>query len=135
MSPEPTFEDVANPTPEEMTAWAYAPEAQPPVSQDWDIIATRPAFGSLFLTLAADRQCPHRRFFLGCLYLLAGDAVRTRFQTMPEVSLRALTDEAMSAGEAWVSTWAARTRGMVRTPESFDYEDWCDPRGLASTPT
>ncbi|MFI8347660.1 hypothetical protein [Streptomyces sp. NPDC085596] len=86
MSRELTFEDVVNPTPEEMTAWAYAPEAQPPVSQDWDIIATRPAFGSLFLTLTADRKCPHRRFFLCCLYLLAGDAVRTRFQTMPEAS-------------------------------------------------
>ncbi|MFF4703599.1 hypothetical protein ACWC4D_40230 [Streptomyces sp. NPDC001288] len=134
MSPEPTFGDVANPTPEEMTAWAYAPEAQPPVSQDWDILATRPAFGSLFLTLVADKQCPHRHFFLGCLYLLTGDAVRTRFHTMPEVDLRALTDEAMSIGEAWVSTWAARTRALARSPESFDYEEWCDASGLAGTP-
>lgn len=118
-----------------MTAWAYAPEAQPPFSQDWDIIATRPDFGFLFLTLAADRQCPHRRFFLGCLYLLAGDAVRTCFQTMSEEDLSALTDKAMSIGEAWVSTWGARTQTLVRTPESFDYQDWCDPRGLASTPT
>ena len=54
---------------------------------------------------------------------------------MPEVGLRALTDEAMSIGEAWVSSWAARTRALVRTPDSFDYEDWCDPGGLASTPT
>ncbi|MER5204689.1 hypothetical protein [Streptomyces sp. NPDC002825] len=135
MSPEPAFEDVANPTPEEMTAWAYAPGAQSPVSQDWDLLATRPAFGSLFVTLAADGQCPHRQFFLGCLYLLAGDAVRTRFRTMPEAGLRALTDEATSTGEAWVSTWAARTRALCRTPESFDYEDWCESRGLASTPT
>ncbi|MFQ3555875.1 hypothetical protein QZN11_03545 [Streptomyces gramineus] len=134
MSPEPTFEDVADPTPEEMTAWAYAPEAQPPVSQDWDILATRPDFGSLFLALVADRQCPHRHFFLGCLYLLTGDAVRTRFHTMPEVDLNALADEAMSIGEAWVSTWAARTRALVRSPESFDYEEWCDAGGLASTP-
>jgi hypothetical protein len=126
---------MANPTPEEMTAWAYAPDAQPPVSQDWDLIATRPAFGSLFLTLAADRQCTHRRFFLGCLYLLVGDAVRTRFRTMPEGSLIELTGDAISTGEAWVSTWAARTRALLRTPESFDYEDRCDPRGLAGTPT
>ena len=67
--------------------------------------------------------------------LLAGNAVRTRLRTMPEVSLRALTDEATSAGEAWVSTWAARTRALVRTPEPLDFEDWCDSRGLASTPT
>jgi hypothetical protein len=87
------------------------------------------------VTLAADGQCPHRQFFLGCLYLLAGDAVRTRFRTMPEASLRALTDEATSTGEAWLSTWATRTRALVRTPESFDYEDWCDSHGLASTPT
>ncbi|MFG2903290.1 hypothetical protein ACGFZH_40200 [Streptomyces zaomyceticus] len=135
MSPKPTFEDVANPTPAEMAAWAYAPEAQPPVAQDWDIIATRPAFGSLFLTFAADRRCPQRRFFLSCLYLLAGDAVRTRFWTMPEAVLSALTDEAMSVGEAWVGTWGARTRALLRSPESFEYEDWCDPSGLASTPT
>ncbi|CAK7286820.1 hypothetical protein [Streptomyces misionensis] len=118
-----------------MTAWAYAHEAQPPVPQDWDIIATRPAFGSLFVALAADRKCPHRGFFLGCLYLLAGDAVRTRFQTMPKVGLSALADEATSTGEVWVSTWAVRTRALVRSPESFEYEVWCDPRGLASTPT
>lgn len=135
VSREPAFEDGTNPTFEEMRAWAYAPEAQPPVSQDWDVIATRPEFGSLFVTLAADRQCPQRRFFLGCLYLLAGDAVRTRFRTMPEKSLMELTGEAMSTGEAWVSTWAARTRALLRTPESFDYKDWCDPRGLARTPT
>ncbi|MEU8945323.1 hypothetical protein [Streptomyces sp. NPDC048489] len=134
MSPEPTFEDVAHPKPKEMTAWAYSPEAQSPVSQDWDIIATRPAFGSLFLAFAADGQCPHRHFFLGCLYLLAGDAVRTRFQTMSEASLSGLTDEAMSTGEPWVRTWATRTRALLRDPEAFDYDAWCDPRGLASTP-
>lgn len=81
-----------------------APRSGTP-EQDWDIIATPLDFGFLFLTLAADRQCPHRRFFLGCLYLLVGDTVRTRFQTMPEVDLSALTDEAMSIGEAWVSAW------------------------------
>ncbi|MFI5821329.1 hypothetical protein ACIA8I_19835 [Streptomyces rishiriensis] len=135
MNQEPTFEDGADPTPEEMTAWAYTPEAQPPFAQDWDIIATRPAFGSLFLTLAADSKCPQRRFFLGCLYLLAGDAVRTRFRTMPEGSLIELTSEAMSTGEAWVCTWAGRTQALLRTPESFSYEDWCAPQGLASRPT
>ncbi|MEU0431650.1 hypothetical protein [Streptomyces sp. NPDC006290] len=134
MSPEPSFDDVYNPTLEEMTAWAYAPDAQDPVSQDWDLVATRPAFGSLFLTLAADRQCPQRRFFLGCLYLLAGDAVRTRFRIMPEESLIELTGEAILIGEVRVSTWAARTRTLVGAPESFVYEDWCDPRGLASAP-
>lgn len=51
------------------------------------------------------------------------------------VSLRALTDGATPTGGAWIGSWAARTRALVRTPESFGYEDWCDSRGLASTPT
>ncbi len=51
------------------------------------------------------------------------------------VSLRALTDGATPTGGAWIGSWAARTRALVRTPESFGYEDWCDSRGLGGTPT
>jgi hypothetical protein len=86
------------------------------------------------VTFVADRKCPNRHFFLGCLYLLAGDAVRTGFRTMSKESLIALTGEAVSAREAWVSTWAARTRALVRSPGTFDYGDWCEPGGLARRP-
>jgi hypothetical protein len=54
---------------------------------------------------------------------------------MSEESLIELTNEATSAREAWVRTWAARTRALARQPASFAYEDWCDPRGLARKPT
>jgi hypothetical protein len=117
-----------------MTAWAYAADAVAPVSQDWDIIATSPDLASLFLALAADRKCPQRRFFLGCLYLLAGDAVRTGFRTLPQQRLTELTTEAETIGEAWVRTWARRTRALIATPASFSYDAWCDSRGLARTP-
>lgn len=134
MSLEPTFDDVTNPTPQEMTTWAYLPDADDPISQDWDVIATRPALASLFLALAADRECPKRGFFLGCLYLLAGDTVRTGFRTMPEADLLTLTNEASRTGETGVVTWAEHTRALVNAPESFGYAAWCTPEGRPGTP-
>ncbi|AUG75857.1 hypothetical protein CFP65_0936 [Kitasatospora sp. MMS16-BH015] len=135
MTKPPTFADPANPTPEELTTWAYTRNAPAPFDQDWDIILTRPAFGPLFLSLAADRKCPNRRFFLGCLYLLAGTAVRSHFRTMPEAALTALTHQATSPANPWTTTWATRTRALLRSPESFTYTAWCTPQGLAARPT
>ncbi|MGC0423626.1 hypothetical protein [Embleya sp. AB8] len=134
MSHEPAFEDVANPTEAEMRSWAYDTSSADPINQDWDIVAARRSLGSLFLRLVSDGCCPKRRFFLGCLYLPAGDAVRTAYRAQPQDHLLGLVREAEGLEEPWVRTWAQRTAMLVREPASFGYEAWCDPAGPASTP-
>jgi hypothetical protein len=66
--------DPWNPTDDEIIHWAY--DAESLHEQDWDLAITEISRASLFMRLAADASCPTRQFFLQCLYLLVGDAVR-----------------------------------------------------------
>ncbi len=73
------FADAVNPTDEEIERWAYIADADypPEMSQDWDLCVTEPGRADLLERLASDPGCPNRKFFLSCLYLLVGDAVRS----------------------------------------------------------
>ncbi|GII33876.1 hypothetical protein [Planotetraspora mira] len=132
MSAEPAFEDRANPTAAEIRRWAFSADAEHPM-QDWDLMVATPDLAPHLLILVADRKCPQRTFLLGCLYLLAGDAVRTQYRTLAKDRLAKLTREADELGDSWTRTWARRTRALVEKPATFDYDAWCG-RGLARVP-
>jgi len=73
------------------------------------------------------------RFFLRCLYLVSGDAVRSTFNTTDRRRLEQLVSQALGSSDPWVVTWARRTQTLVADPETFDYTAWCDG-GLAADP-
>ncbi|MFE0025827.1 hypothetical protein [Amycolatopsis sp. NPDC059021] len=131
METEPHFEDVVNPTAAEITAWACTPGAEEPM-QDWDLVLSHTDKG-LLLELAADPSCPQRETMLSCLYIYAGDAVRTQYRAHPEHELLTMLDQAAGYAEPWTRTWATRTRALMAAPETFDYDAWCG-EGLARSP-
>ncbi len=129
------FANPVDPTPAELRAWAYHPEAvqlqsMPP---DWDLlVAGDRLIGTLF-EVALDPACPARRFALHCLYIYAADGIRTSFRAHPKRRLRKFVEMAEADGDDFVSTWAHNTRMLLARPELFDYHDWCEG-GLVRNP-
>jgi hypothetical protein len=123
------FKDPYNPTEEEITSWAFDPEGLQPV-QDWDLMVTRIVNGSLLLKLAGDTSCPQAHFFLRCLYLLVGDAVRSKWNTAKKSDVLKLLNSGARHSDPKVQRWAMLALDLTRHPEKFNYPDWCDG-GLA----
>jgi hypothetical protein len=98
--------------------------------QDWDLAVADIRHGRLLLDLASDRQCPQRDFFLSCLYLLVGDAVRSQGRSTDFASLEGLLREAEARNEPCLGLWAKHARHVLANPGEFDYRQWCDG-GLA----
>jgi hypothetical protein len=121
------FEDALNPTEEELRKWAYTDGAKYPdeMPQDWDLCVAEFSRGLLLLRLASDVDCPKRKFFLSCLYLLVGECVRTSAGSA-HVSdcARFLSRVEMPLPED-VAQWLSRSRELLRSPEQFNYNKWC----------
>lgn len=127
------FQDPVNPTVEEFVAWAYDAVAGVPVTQDWDLLIADDELAPALLRLAGDPVCPKRTFALHCLYIYAGDSVRTGFRAHSKRKLGRLLEQADANGDAWVALWAYNTRQLIAKPKLFDYAEWCDG-GLARRP-
>ena len=117
--------DAWNATPEELRSWAYDAGAMWP-TEDWELAVTRDDMSTLILQFATDLACPSRNFFLRCLYLLVGDAVRSNVVAhQREVVLNLL---ARVSGDCPpdVTRWAERSRALVSGPsDAVDYDLWC----------
>jgi hypothetical protein len=122
------FKDVANPTPTELTAWAFSdPKTW---MQDWHIIVTRPGLADTLVVLAANPRCPEQEFFLTCLYLLVGDAVWSRYHTSTAEEIDSLLLRTRGNPNVWIETWVERSTRLIENPSTFDSDDWCHS-GLA----
>jgi len=118
--------DEWNATLEELRAWAYEPGAMWP-TEDWDLAVTRDDRSTLILQFATDAACPSRNFFLGCLYLLVGDAVRSNFVAHQREVVRDLLARVPADCPADVALWAERANVLVSGPaDAVDYDLWCD---------
>lgn len=125
--PRGFFEDAVNPTDEEIVRWAYIKGAHypPEMEQDWDLCVTSPMRADLLVRLASDDQCPNRVFFLSCLYLLVGDAVRTKGQTWPLKEVSAWITRTPVNGPKDIALFFQRSADLLDHPETFDYNKWC----------
>jgi len=123
--------DGVNPTDEEIRRWAYSGALEP--MQDWDLIIGFAWHAETLIDLVGDSGCPSRRYLLGALALLVGDAVRTGYHTTSREELQRLLAIADSREDQWLSAWAARSRRLMESPSAFDYAAWCGG-GLALTP-
>jgi hypothetical protein len=108
----------------EILAWASSPDPMFPC-EDWDIIVTGDWTADLILELASNDGHPKQDTFLQCLYLLAGDAVRSRYGACSREQLTGLVERARTSGSAWAERWAADTHELMLHPETFEYWDWC----------
>ena len=128
------FANPIEPSPAELTAWAYDPTAgAPQVNRQWDLLLADDRLAETLLGLAADQLCPKRTFALHCLYLYSADAVRTRFKAHPQKLVRRLLEAAEALDDAWVRLWAANTKALIADPNLFDYAEWCQG-GLVRRP-
>jgi hypothetical protein len=118
--------DEWNPTPEELCAWAYQADAMWP-TEDWDLAVADDDRSTLVLRLATDVACPSRNFFLRCLYLLVGDAVRSGFVAHRRESVLGLLAQVPADCPPDVTRWANRSRELMAGPSSrVDYVLWCE---------
>jgi hypothetical protein len=122
----PTLSNPIDPTPEDLRLWAYTPDAQYPdeMSQDWDLCVISFERAPLMIEFASDDNCPNRRFFLACLYTMAGDCVRNEAGRRNIPQLRAVLGSLPEKPNRLVDLWAQRTRNLLDHPESYDYDSW-----------
>jgi hypothetical protein len=121
-----SFADPWNPTVEELRAWAYKDDAMWP-GEDWDLAVTSEDRAELILQLAMDPACPSRDFFLRCLYLLVGDAVRTSFVVHSRQAVIDLLNRVPADCPPDIGRWVARARELIQgPPEAVDRDLWCD---------
>lgn len=112
-----------DPTDEEIREWAFEANALCP--EDWDLWITGIGKDELLLELAGDDACPKREFFLRCLYLLVGDAVRTERRQIDRALLDKLFALAEASQNAPLQKWVSRSRHLIEHPDEFNYEKWC----------
>ena len=120
------MQDPWNPTSAELMAWAYDRNSTWP-EQDWDLAVTSDHNGQLLLQLALDTTCPKREFFLRCLYLFVGDAVRSGFVAHRRDAVVELLNSVPSGPTPEISRWLARSQDLIDADRSaVDYTLWCD---------
>ena len=129
------FVNPVDPTPGELKAWAYHPDAVPlhTMPPEWDLLVSGDRLIGTLFEIAMDRACPARRFAVHCLYIYAADGIRTNFRAHPKRRLRKFVEQAESGGDEMLATWAHNTRMLLARPELFDYHDWCEG-GLVRQP-
>jgi hypothetical protein len=118
------FRDPWNPTPEELAAWAYTKRAFAP-EQDFELaLIHTTAFYDMLLAYAADVACPKQRFFLGCLYVLVGDGVRSSWDTFSRLAIERLIQVGIQSDHPDVQLWATRAQDLINNPSHYTYADW-----------
>ena len=123
------FRDAWNPTHEEVVRWAYTPNVFTP-DQDFELaVIQNPDLHNLILQCVGDEECPHRYFFLGCLYVLVGDAVRSNWTTFSRAIITNLIKKGQQALDPEIRKWAERAEKLISDPAAYSYDQW----GLGSS--
>ena len=121
------FEEVWNPTPQEIRSWAHTIAYAP--AEDWEL-AVKP-YPALLVELVDDPTAdPYARLFLlRALYILVGDVVRTRpyrahlSGEMTEDKLEATIADASVRCEP-LQRWAGRARALLTGATPFSAHEW-----------
>lgn len=118
------MEDPYNPTEAELRAWAYGEEFMEPV-QDFDLMVATESRADLLFEFASDSKCPTKDYFLHCLYLLVGVAVRSKYRTSKKVTIDRIVIQGQQSTSNSIQRWAKRSKNLMEHPESFSYDNWC----------
>ncbi|MCB8976485.1 MAG: hypothetical protein H6657_03555 [Ardenticatenaceae bacterium] len=125
---EKMFREVWNPTREEVLRWAYTPNVYTP-TQDFELAVYTPELHDLILQCASDQACPHQDFFLSCLYVLVGDALRSKWKVFSETLIINLIMKGKQSPTLAVQMWAKRAEDLIAKPTLYNYDQW----GLGSS--
>ena len=93
--------------------------------QDWDTLVADWSRADVIAELA-NGSYPNSSFFLGVLYLMAGDCVRTPAGQANIPHLRALLAGLESATWPPLRTFRERAASLLADPSTFDYDMWCN---------
>lgn len=113
-----------NPSATEARAWAYARDLTEPC-QDWDLSLSAARHEATYLEIVADNSCRKRKYFLAVLYLIVGDAVRSKFATIDEPIIRGFLDRSRQYDHPDITVWRERSLALLNDPSSFRYDLWC----------
>jgi len=89
----------------------------------WDFNVSAFASPRLLVAIAGDPNCPKRRFFLSCLYIMSADAVTIGGSYYRERLEEAL-ERAEGSSDPWLTTWAKRTRRLLDAPRTLNRHEW-----------
>ena len=97
--------------------------------EDFDLMVADHERVPLLLGLSTS---PQREFFISCLYLVVGDAVRSNFNTteLPDLELALEHGDEVAPSDPAIARWLSDSRRLLAHPDTFDYDAWCDG-GLA----
>ena len=109
---------------DELKNWAYKAD-EPWPDQDFDLSVSEIQYSDLIIEFAIDEDCPKKKFFLSCAYLLVGDAVMTEYQSRSRSEIEAFLGKAKSKNHKSLNTLYERSVSLLENPESFDYDLWC----------
>jgi hypothetical protein len=128
----PAMPDPWKPTPDEIREWAYKRDAVEPC-QDWDLALAWTRHEQALFECTADDHCPNRRFILGVLYLVVGNAVRSGFRTVARPIIEGFIARGDEFAHSDIRLWQQRSKELLQHPEMFDYQYWC-AGGFAQVP-
>lgn len=122
------FVDCFNPTEDELKVWAYEEGACYPddCEQDWDLCISDIQSLDLFIELANDVDCPQRKFFLSCLYIIVGDLYRAdqgKRKLGPIIQLIEVLQVDLNND---LLQWKKRSLTLLNYKMKFKYSLWCD---------
>lgn len=116
------MKDPWNPSLDEIRSWAYSSALIP--DQDWELaVVDKPESQRLCLVLAADPACPHRQFFLGCLYVFTGDTISDK-ESHPLEELTDLLELAAPYSDVNIRAWVERSKALLLDPSGYTYAYW-----------
>jgi hypothetical protein len=105
------------------------------LEQDWDVCNTSEITVPLFYEFVEDPKCPHRRFFLHCLYIHSATIARDNdFEELDECTAVILSESdvlaklltlAKRSSLRALQNWARRTTLLLTYPNDFNYDEWC----------
>lgn len=113
-----------NPSVEKIRQWAYD-EGAPEPEIDFHLALAWARYEKTYLDLASDPSCPKRGYFLDILYLIVGDAVRSKFRSEPKPIIAGFVERGSEYTDPGVRRWQERSRQLLEDPSLFDYALWC----------
>ena len=112
-------------SPEQLRDWAYHPELYCGTGQAFQLAAADIRFADVLRDCASDAACPNQVFLLRCLYLIAGNAIRSDFNGTSRMEIIRLTRQAEKRGAEPLLEFVWRTREVLDDTSGFDFDRWC----------
>jgi hypothetical protein len=118
------FQDVWNPTDEEIKLWAYAEDKMH--EQDFELAVGTIERFPMICDFIRDPRYNKSLFFLSTLYVVVGDTIRSGSRNDKAIlvlrNMLVQLDDVKKHEE--LSKWLSRSLRLIENPESYTYPYW-----------